>query len=487
MLFLMLISLYTSRVILQALGVEDYGVYNAVAGFIAMFSMISSSIAGAISRFITFVLGQGNKQKLKKVFSTAIIIQLALAIIVALLVEIFGVWFLNTHMTIPEGRVVAANWVLQFALVTFILNLWSTPYNASLIAHERMDAFAYIGIFEGCANLAIAFFVMYSSFDRLIIYGALMCLVALVTRLIYNIYCKKHFEECSFEWVFDRALFKEMFSFAGWNFIGSMSGLLRDQGINLLFNVFNGPTINAARGLAMQVQAAVTRFSHNFYVAVQPQITKSYASNNIDESHDLVLRSSRLAFLLLTAMIVPLVTETEFIMRLWLKEVPEHTVNFVRIILICSLIDSFSAPLVHLMLATGNIKRYQIVVGLFNLLNFPAAWVILYFGGSPETAQSSVIFFAAGALILRIFMLCPMTQFPARQFFLSTVARCVLIMTICISISIFIVKVFQIGILRFIFNLAITEFILGILVLTIGLNTGERQFIFNKLKSIVHK
>ena len=483
----MLISLYTSRIILQALGVEDYGVYNAVAGFIAMFSMISSSIAGAISRFITFVLGQGNKQKLKKVFSTAIIIQLALAIIVALLVEIFGVWFLNTHMTIPEGRVVAANWVLQFALVTFILNLWSTPYNASLIAHERMDAFAYIGIFEGCANLAIAFLVMYSPFDRLIIYGALMCLVALVTRLIYNIYCKKHFEECSFEWVFDRALFKEMFGFAGWNFIGSMSGLLRDQGINLLFNVFNGPTINAARGLAIQVQAAVTKFSHNFYVAVQPQITKSYASNNIDESHDLVLRSSRLAFLLLTAMIVPLVTETEFIMRLWLKEVPEHTVNFVRIILICSLIDSFSAPLVHLMLATGNIKRYQIVVGLFNLLNFPTAWVILYFGGSPETAQSSVIFFAAGALILRIFMLRPMTQFPARQFFLSTVARCLFIMTICIFISIFIAKALQIGILRFILNLAVTEFILGILVLTIGLNTGERQFIFNKLKSIIHR
>ena len=255
MLFLMLVSLYTSRIILQALGVEDYGVYNAVAGFIAMFSMISSSIAGAISRFITFVLGQGDKDKLKKVFSTAIIIQLSLAVIIVILVEAVGVWFLNSHMTIPIGREVAANYVLQFALVTFVLNLWSTPYNAALIAHERMGAFAYIGIFEGCANLAIALIVMYMSFDGLIVYGALLCVVAFVTRMIYNIYCKRHFEECSFKWTFDKKLFKEMFGFAGWNFIGSISGLLRDQGINILFNVFNGPTINAARGLATRVSS----------------------------------------------------------------------------------------------------------------------------------------------------------------------------------------------------------------------------------------
>lgn len=269
----MIVNLYTSRVILQALGVEDYGVYNAIAGFIAMFSMVSSAIAGAISRFITFVLGQGDKDKLKKVFSTAIIIQLTLAAIVVVLVEAVGVWFLNTHMTIPDGREVAANWVLQFALVTFVLNLWSTPYNAALIAHEKMAAFAYIGIFEGVANLIIAFMVMCSPFDRLIVYGALICLIALITRMIYNGYCKKHFDECIFKWTFDYKLFREMFSFAGWNFIGSISGLLRDQGINILFNVFCGPIINAARGLAIQVQTAVFKFSSNFYVAVQPQIT----------------------------------------------------------------------------------------------------------------------------------------------------------------------------------------------------------------------
>ena len=483
----MVVNLYTSRVILQALGVEDYGVYNAIAGFIAMFSMVSSAIAGAISRFITFVLGQGDKDKLKKVFSTAIIIQLTLAAIVVVLVEVVGVWFLNTHMTIPDGREVAANWVLQFALVTFVLNLWSTPYNAALIAHEKMAAFAYIGIFEGVANLIIAFMVMHSPFDRLIVYGAFICLIALITRMIYNGYCKKHFDECIFKWTFDYNLFKEMFSFAGWNFIGSISGLLRDQGINILFNVFCGPIINAARGLAIQVQTAVFKFSSNFYVAVQPQITKSYASDNVDESHDLVLRSSRFAFLLLTALIVPLITETDFILQLWLKEVPAHTTAFVQIILLCTLIDSLSTPLIYLMLATGNIKRYQIVVGLFNFINFPVAWIILYCGGSPELAQLSIIFFSLGALILRISMLRPLTHFPVRDFMVSTVSRCLFIVTICFIVSLTISQKMDNGLSRFILNFSVTELTLGILLLTIGLNTGEKKFIFEKVNAFINK
>lgn len=483
----MIVNLYTSRVILQALGVEDYGVYNAIAGFIAMFSMVSSAIAGAISRFITFVLGQGDKDKLKKVFSTAIIIQLTLAAIVVVLVEAVGVWFLNTHMTIPDGREVAANWVLQFALVTFVLNLWSTPYNAALIAHEKMAAFAYIGIFEGVANLIIAFMVMCSPFDRLIVYGALICLIALTTRMIYNGYCKKHFDECIFNWTFDYKLFREMFSFAGWNFIGSISGLLRDQGINILFNVFCGPIINAARGLAIQVQTAVFKFSSNFYVAVQPQITKTYASDNVDESHDLVLRSSRFAFLLLTALIVPLITETDFILQLWLKEVPAHTTAFVQIILLCTLIDSLSTPLIYLMLATGNIKRYQIVVGLFNFINFPVAWIILYCGGSPELAQLSIIFFSLGALILRISMLRPLTHFPVRDFMVSTVSRCLFIVTICFIVSLTISQKMDNGLSRFILNFSVTELTLGILLLTIGLNTGEKKFIFEKVNAFINK
>lgn len=485
MIVLMVVNLYTSRVVLQALGVEDFGLYNAIAGFIAMFSMISASITGAVSRFITFVLGQKDYFKLKKVFSTSLIILLTLALIIVILVEIGGVWFLNTHMTIPNGREVAANWLLQFSLLTFILNLWSVPYNASLIAHERMKAFAYIGIFEGCANLAIAFGILYFPWDSLIVYGILMCLIAFVTRLIYNIYCKQHFAECSFQWVFDKILFKEMFSFAGWNFIGSISGLFREQGINLLFNVYNGPAINAARGLASQVQTAVTKFSQNFYMAVQPQITKSYANNKISETHDLVMRSGRLASLLLAAIILPIVAETEMILSIWLNKVPDYTISFVKIILVYTLIESFSTPLIHLMLATGHIKKYQIVVGIFNMLNFPIAWLILYCCGSPELAQGSVILFSIMALFLRLIMLVHMTRFPAKQFLKNTVIRCLCIIAISQIPSIIILLNFKFSFQRFCLNVVLTELVLISMTILFGLNTDEKAFVIQKTKSIL--
>lgn len=487
MLFLMVVNLYTSRIILEVLGVEDYGVYNAVAGFIAMFSMISVSISGAISRFITFVLGQNDQEKLNKLFSTALIIQIVIAILVVILVEAIGVWFLNVHMTIPDERYVAANWVLQFSLLTFIFNLWSTPYNASLIAHERMSAFAYIGIFEGCANLGVAFLIMASPFDTLIYYSALMCLVALVTRLIYNVYCKKNFSECKFRWIFDKVLFKEMFGFAGWNFVGSISGLLREQGINLLFNVFFGPAVNAARGLAVQVHSAVGKFSQNFFTAVQPQITKSYASNNIDDAHSLVLRSSRIAFILMMAFVIPIVFEADFLLGIWLKEVPEHTTKFVQIIMLFSLLESFSYPLIYLMLATGNIKKYQIIVGTVNLLNFPVAWLILLLGGSPELSQLSVVAFSIIALFLRVVMLKPMTNFPVKQFLINTVLRCLCISIICMIPAFLFVVFLEVGIVRFCFNIMITEITVILMALIGGLKPKERDFVVMKVKKIFYR
>lgn len=482
MLFLMAVNLYTSRVVLQTLGVEDYGIYNAVAGFIAMFSMVSASISGAISRFITFVLGQGDQQKLNKVFSTALIIQIAIALLVVFLVEAIGVWFLNTHMTIPIERNIAANWVLQFALLTFIFNLWSTPYNASLIAHEKMNAFAYIGIFEGCANLAIAFLIMTSPFDTLIFYALLMCLVAFITRIIYTVYCKKHFSECTFHWVYDKVLFKEMFGFAGWNFVGSISGLLREQGINILFNIYFGPTINAARGLASQVNTAIGKFSQNFFTAVQPQITKTYACNNINEAHSLVLRSSRFAFILMMAFVIPIIFETELLLKIWLKEVPTHTTAFVQIIMLFSLLESFSYPLIHLMLATGKIKKYQLVVGSVNILNFPVAWLILLFGGSPELSQLSIVIFSIVALVLRVIMLKPITKLPVKQFLISTVLRCLCLLIICIMPALLFVSLMEENILRFCCNIITTEIAIILVAFIGGLTPEERKFVIGKIK-----
>lgn len=482
MLFLMVVNLYTSRVILRFLGVEDYGVYNAVAGFIAMFSMVSASMSSAISRFITFVLGQDDKHKLKKVFATSIIIQLFLGAIVITLVEMFGVWFLNTHMTIPEGREIAANWVLQLSLVTFILNLWSTPYNAVIIAHEKMNAFAYIGIFEGLAGLIIALLIKISPFDSLIFYAILIMLVAFVTRMVYAIYCKKNFEECTVIWKFDKSIFLEMFGFAGWNFIGTISGLLRNQGINILFNVYNGPIVNAARGLAVQIDNAILKFSQSFYTAVQPQITKSYAVNNIGESHNLVLWSSRLAFYLLLVLSMPVLAESDYVLNLWLGEAPLHTSTFVQIVVLYSLLESFSQPLIHLMLATGKIKKYQIIVGTINLLNFPVAWFLLHLDYSPEIAQTSVILFSITALIARLQILKTMTCFPVKDFVISTVLKCIILFIMSISFSYLIQMNMEYGFNRFLTNLILSELFIGFLVYYFGLTSGERYIIKTYLK-----
>lgn len=487
MFFLMAVNLYTSRVTLEALGVDDYGVYNAVAGFIAMFAMISGSLSGSISRYITYILGQGNNQRLHDVFSTSVFIMLGLAFIIVVLVESLGVWFLNSHMSIPEGREVAANWVLQFALLTLIFNLWSTPYNATLIAHEKMDAFAYIGIFEGCATLLIAFLIIVSPIDTLIYYALLMLLLAIVVRIIYALYCKKHFEECTLSWHFDIPLFKEMFSFAGWNFIGFTSGILRDQGINILFNVYNGPVVNAARGLAMQVNTALTKFSQSFYTAVQPQITKSYAVGNIEESHSLVLRSSRLAYFLLMLISIPVIAEADYILALWLKDVPEHTVMFVRIIIINSLIESLSHPLIYLMLATGNIKKYQIIVGSINLLIFPLAWGLLLLGYKPEIVQSSIILFSIVALTIRLVLLKQMTGFSIRRFLKSTILKCSLVTVLTCVTPIIICCQYHACVKRLIVDVLVTELIGIILVYMIGLQTDERNMINNKLNVIVRK
>lgn len=487
MLFLMLVNLYTSRVVLQALGIEDYGVYNAVAGFIALFSMVSNSISGAISRFLTFVLGLGDQMKLNKVFSTALIIQITIALIVVALVEIVGVWFLNTHMTIPDNRILAANCVLQLTLLTFVFNLWSTPYNAAIIAHEKMSAFAYIGIFDGCAKLSVAFLIWVSPIDNLIFYTLLMSLIALATRILYTLYCKRNFEECHFKWVLDKNLFKEMFSFAGWNFIGCISGVLLGQGINLLYNVYLGPVVNAARGLASQVQAAVGQFSDNFFTAVQPQITKSFAGNQLSDAHTLVFRSSRLGFLLMMALVIPIVSETEYILGLWLKEVPKHTASFIQIILLDGLFCSFSQPLIKMMLATGKIKKYQILVGSANLLNFPVAWLVWYFTGNPEFTQMTLWFFSLIVLMLRLFMLKETTNFPVVKFLNNTVFRCMGIFVVCILPALLISFSMEDGLVRFLLNIVMSEVIILLLVCSFGLNQGERQFVFQKINYLINR
>ena len=280
MLLMMLVSLYTSRVVLKALGVEDYGIYNVVGGVVAMFSVLSGSLSTAISRFLNFELGKEDKKGLEKVFSSSVTIQFGLSLIVLLLAETIGLWFLNNKMVLPEDRVYAANWVFQLSLITFVLNLISIPYNAAIVAHERMSAFAYISIMEAVGKLLVAYIIVMSPIDRLIMYSVMLTGIAGFIRIAYGIYCKRNFEECRYHYIYDKTLLYKMFKFAGWNFIGASSSILRDQGGNIVINLFCGPAVNAARAIASQVNIAINSFVSNFMIALNPQITKSYASGN---------------------------------------------------------------------------------------------------------------------------------------------------------------------------------------------------------------
>lgn len=405
MLLTMVVSLYTSRIVLNALGVEDFGIYNVVGGVVAMFSLLSGSLSTAISRFITYELGKGEQGNLNKIFSSAVTIQITLAAIIILFAELIGVWFLNTQMTIPVSRITASNWVFQISLLTFVINLISIPYNASIIAHEKMSAFAYISILEVVGKLVTAYLITISPIDKLIFYSFLMCIIALVVRFTYGYYCKKHFTECTYSFIWDKQLLKQMFGFAGWNFIGTASAVLRDQGGNILINLFNGPIVNAARGIAFQVNNAIQGFVNNFMIALNPQITKSYAANNHKYMMTLIFQGARLSFYMLLILSLPILLNTQYILEIWLKTVPEHSTLFVQLVLILAMSESISYPLITAIQATGRIRNYQLLVGGLQLLNFPISYCLLHIGFFPEIIMIVAIILTQVCLGARLYML----------------------------------------------------------------------------------
>lgn len=403
--FTLLINLYISRVVLDVLGVDDFGVYTVIGGVVAMFSILSSSLSAAIGRYITYELGRGDVSMLERVFSMAVNIQVVIGTVILLLAELAGVWFLNSEMNIPPGRMDAANWVLQCSVFTFLVNLLSVPYSAVVIAYERMDAFAYISMLEVVLKLVVAVSLYFCRMDRLVAYAVALLGVAVFIRLVYALYCRRRFRECRYRLFYDKGLFRQMVGFATWNFIGSSAGILKEQGVNVLLNLFCGTTVNAARGISMQVNSAVSAFTNNFVMAVNPQITKSYAAGDMDYAMKLVFQGARLSFYLLLLVSLPILMETRWILELWLNVVPDYTVVFVRLVLVCIMVDSISYTMITLMLATGNIRTYQLVVGGCQLLNFPLSYVALKVGCSPEYTLVIAIVLSCVCLFLRLFML----------------------------------------------------------------------------------
>ncbi|WP_321518145.1 lipopolysaccharide biosynthesis protein [uncultured Bacteroides sp.] len=481
--FTMLISLYTSRVILSTLGVDDYGVYNVVGGFVAMFSLMSSSLTSSTQRFITFELGKKNHSQTRAVFSSAVVIHCLLSIIVLIVAEGIGIWFLNSKMNIPASRIVAANWVFQCSLLTFIIDIVSIPYNAMIIAYEKMQAFAYISILEAVLKLSIVILLPFLHYDKLIIYGILMMMVAVVIRIVYGIYCNRNFSDSYFIWVKEKKYYKQMTGFAGWNFIGSSSGILTNYGVNILLNLFFGVAINAARGVATQVDGALNQFVSNFMTAINPQITKSYASGNYTYMMTLINKGACFSFYLLLFMALPVLFETQRILTLWLKVVPNYTIIFVRLSLIYTMCQSLSQTLYTAMLATGKIKRYQLVVGGLSLLTFPISYLFLWLGYSPISCYIVSISISIICLVARLYMLKPMINLSITFYLKNVVCKILIVLLASLLVPLLLEFILSYSYLKSIVLIITSTFFTALSVLYLGLNLSERKYIYSTIRN----
>lgn len=480
--FLMMgVTLFTSRVILQVLGVEDYGIYNVVGGIISIVAFINGGMVSATQRYITFALGKSDIKQLKEVFSTSLQIHIFISLIVLILGETIGLWFLYNELVIPESRMIAALWVLQCSIVTTVVSIMSVPYNAVIIAHEKMSAFACISIFEAFLNLAIVFLLKVSSYDKLIIYAILLLLVKVTIRLIYVRYCNRHFVESKYHQVINKPLLKEMFGFAGWSFWGNLANVLYTQGLNMMLNIFFGPVVNAARGIAVQVQTAVGLFVTNFQVALNPQITKSYAIGDLEQMHQLMFRSARFSFFLLYLLVLPILLDTNFVLTVWLKEVPKNAVVFTQLMLCISLIYSLTGNCVIANQATGKVKTYQAIVGGILLLVLPLSYVVLKMGAPAYSVFIVHFVVELIAQSARIILLQKPIDLPIKNHFIYVYKYVFIVILVSSILPYYIHLQFEEGWLRFIMVGITCVLSVGLSVFFLGLTTRERKFFSEKV------
>lgn len=422
MLLMIVINLYTSRVILQVLGVEDFGINNVVGGVITMLGFLTSSLAGASSRYITYDLGKGDMSVMKKTFGNILSIHLLLALIIIVIGETIGLWFMTTQLQIPADRETAAFWVYQFSIVSFVLSVISVPYNASIIAHEKMSAFAYISIADAVLKLLIVYLLLVIPYDKLIVYAALFCCIQVFDRIVYSVYCRKHFAETRSRLSFDKKLFKEIFTFAGWTMNGNLAVIGYTQGINVLLNIFFGPAVNAARGIAVQVQNVTRQFCTNFQMALNPQLTKSYATGDYAHMHQLLKVSSKFSFYLMLLISLPLMLEAPLILKWWLGTVPEHTVNFLRLILCMGILFALSNPIITAVHATGKLKKFQLIEGSMLLSIVPIAYFLLkLFHIQPEYVFLVHILVEISTQYARVRIVLPMIAMPLRDYVIDVI------------------------------------------------------------------
>lgn len=484
---MMAIGLFSSRVILQALGVDDYGLYGAIGSIVAMFTILNGVLATGTSRFLTFELGKGDKERLRKTFSAAFAMHVALAVILFIVLETIGVWFLNNKMNIPEGREVAANVVFQLSILTCMLSLTQVPYGACIIAHEKMSVYAYVGIAEAVFKLALIFTLLYVPFtDNLIVYAIILATWSIGLQIWYRIYCRKRFEESNLMIVRDKSIYKGMLSYSLWDFLGQFCATGIGQGLNILLNIFFGVVMNSARTVAYQVENALTQFSNNFLVASQPQIVKSYAAGNYNRFYQLISQVGKYAFFLLFILTLPFFLEAEYVLSLWLVEVPAYSSVFLKVTMVVTLFRIISRPLVQGVHATGKIKFLNMTSGVFGVLTYLPAVYILFSSGCPFWTMFIVqVVCAIMSSSLEIWSLRRLYEFSILKYLKEVYLTSFVVLAISSIAPALVVYCFEPSLARLIATFATSFISAGVTIYYLGLPKNARKqlktFILKKL------
>ncbi|WP_289024194.1 MATE family efflux transporter [uncultured Salegentibacter sp.] len=435
MFLVMGVALYMSRIVLEQLGVSDYGIYSLVGGIVALFGFLNSSMSSATQRYLAFDLGKRDEERLQKTFSATLTIHIAIAILILIIAETIGLWYVNFKVVLPPDRLFAANVVYQFSVLTALVGIIQVPYDALIIAYEKMNVYAYISIVEVMLKLVLVFSLVVYGGDKLIAYAVMMFLVSLIIRLAYQLYCRRNYSASKYKFEYDRIYYKELIGYSGWNLFGGVASVSRGQGINIVLNLFFGTVVNAAYGLTLQVQSAVNQFVINFQKAVNPKIIKNYSEGNSEQMHKLIIQSSKFSFLLMFLLVAPILFNTEFILNLWLKKPPKFTVIFVQLSLVSILIDSISYSFRTGIQATGNIKGYQATVGIIQILSIPISLIWLYLGGQPEAVFYSIIVVTFLSLLSRIYFVKKQLRINLHHFFTQVLGRIFFISALAYSFT----------------------------------------------------
>lgn len=486
MFFTMCVSLYTSRVVLAVLGFSDYGLYNVVGGVIAMFGFLNGAMSNMTSRFITYYLGQNNYERLSEVFSMAFFIHCGIASLIIILGESIGLWFFYHKMVIPEDRLIAALCIYQFSIASTVMMIISVPFTSDIIAHEKMSVYAYISIVDSVLKLIIVYFLAYAPFDKLIFYGLLLFGIHVLNFLFNLLYCRWHFVESKIHKVWNKNLLKEMSKFTGWSLFGNFSHVFYTQGLNLLLNMFCGPIVNAARGIAVQIEAAMTQFTSNIQTAINPQIIKSYSQDNIQRTKTLIFASSKYCFFLMLLLSLPVMLGADFILGVWLKEYPEHTVNFLRLTLMCVLLDTLVNPMYTANLATGKVAIYNKRLAILSITFIPITYLAIKITHLPEIVFMLNVLRNIIGIGIRMFIIRSQLGIGIHEYCQKVIVRIFVVTAIATLISLFVVHGMGIdSFAKFSLITAISTLSVLMAAFGMGLNHQERSFVITKSKAFI--